>query len=94
MIEMRSEFLVGLDDVIKRSLHRNINRRMSKMDIDGRMTTLAGSKIPARSFTLTPKTGTFGSSSLATTAAEPPRLMNEKYRNMRLRIRQLERLNN
>ena len=77
MMEMRSEFLVGLNDVIKASPHRNTNRRVSKMDIDGSITTLAGPEIPARSSSKTPKTGTFGSSSLATTAAEPPRFLDQ-----------------
>lgn len=77
MIEMRSEFLVALDDIIKAPPHRNINRRVSKMDIDGSMTTLAGPEIPARSSSKTPKTGTFGSSSLATTAAKPPRFLDQ-----------------
>lgn len=74
MMEIRYEFLMHLDNVIKAPPARNVQRKVSKMDIDGKIKLLSGPEIPARSTSKTLQTGTSSASqpSTATQLAEPP----------------------
>lgn len=74
MMKIRYEFLRHLDNVIKAPPARNVQRKVSKMDIDGKIKLLSGPEIPARSTSETLQTGTSSASqpSTATQLAEPP----------------------
>ena len=49
MIETRFEFLKHLDEVIKAPPTRNIHRKVSRLNIDGRKEIVSGPQIPPRS---------------------------------------------